>query len=68
MLTPTEVRTLGGGGDPLVVGVVVPWAKSGYCADQFQVSAVESVSSIVVSEVMNREWSGDRAGPPTIVG
>ena len=56
-LTPTEVRTLGEGGDPLVVSVTFPCREDGVCSGQFTVSAVESASSVVVvGEVKGSEW------------
>ncbi len=54
--SPTEVRTLGEGGDPLVISVMFPWGEDGVCSGQFTVTAVESASSVVVSQVKGSEW------------
>jgi hypothetical protein len=55
-LLPTEVHTLGEHGDPLVVYVIFPWEEDGVCSGQFTVSAIESASSEVVSQVKGSDW------------
>ncbi len=59
-ITATEVWTLGEGGDPWVVAVVFPWdwIEEDYCLG-FDVSAVESGTSVVVGQVTRHEWLGD---------
>jgi hypothetical protein len=72
-ITPTEVWTLGEGGDPWVVVVAFPWdwREEDYCLG-FDVSAVESATSVMVGQVKPHEWPGDApcigGAPPEGVG
>jgi hypothetical protein len=50
-LRPLQVRTLGEGGDPLVVSVMFQWPEEGFCSGQFTVTARESKSTVSLSEV-----------------
>lgn len=50
-LTPVAVAELGEGGDPLVVNVLVPWPKDGWCSGQFTVTATESATEVRVGQV-----------------
>lgn len=54
-LTPEGVARLGAGGDPAVVMVYFGWGESGYCPEQFTVTADETASRVVVGQVVNTE-------------
>ena len=56
---PLEVHTLGEAGDPLLVEVIFPWTNNEFCSGQFTVSARESGSEILVSQVKGFEVPPD---------
>jgi hypothetical protein len=58
-VTPSFVSTLGSAGDPLVVNVIFPWSRQGYCSGQFQVHATETPSMVIVSQVQSRMPRGN---------
>jgi hypothetical protein len=50
-LAPVAVRTLGQGGDPRAVVVLVPWGAEDFCPDEFHVTASETATLVTLSAV-----------------
>ncbi len=57
-LEPQAVGPSGGGGDPLVIWIVVRWTKDGWCSGQFTVQATETPTQVRVGVVTSREHHG----------
>lgn len=67
-ITPVSVLLPTEGADPRGVWVLFPWPKEDFCAGQFAVTAQESVSTVVVSDVSVLSRGGDCPGGGTIDG